>query len=96
MGVDIIAEKDGNRWGIQTKRYAGPVTVDAVRQVVSGLNAYNCNKAMVITNSTFNNYTIKLAQSNHCILIDRMELAKLISDVSSHPVAAAPVEPIAR
>jgi HJR/Mrr/RecB family endonuclease len=79
MGVDIIAEKDGQRWGIQTKRYNHPVTVDAVRQVVSGLNTYSWDKAMVITNSTFNDYTIKHARSNHCVLIDRIERAKLIN-----------------
>lgn len=33
-GVDIIAEKDGIRWGVQTKRYSGLVKAAAVRQVV--------------------------------------------------------------
>jgi len=80
MGVDIIAEKNGQRWGIQTKRYSGLVKAEAVRQVIAGLNSYKCDKSMVITNSTFSKYAIKLAQSNHCILIDRMELAKLISE----------------
>src|SRR5688572_5583966 len=36
-GVDIIAEKDGVRWGIQAKRYSGLVKAAAVRQVVTGL-----------------------------------------------------------
>lgn len=80
MGVDIIAEKNGECWGIQTKRYSGLVKASAVRQVVAGLSSYNCNKAMVITNSTFSKYAIKLARSNHCILIDRIELAKLIAE----------------
>ncbi len=50
-GVDIIAEKDGIRWGIQVKRYSGLVKADAVRQVVTGLRIYDCHCAMVITNS---------------------------------------------
>jgi len=80
MGVDIIGEKNGERWGIQAKRYNGLVKASAVRQVIAGLNSYNCTRSMVMTNSTFSNYAIKLARSNHCILIDRMELAKIISD----------------
>ena len=36
-GVDIIAMKDGIKWGIQAKRYTGLVDVDAVRQVVTAL-----------------------------------------------------------
>ena len=30
-GVDIVAEKDGIRWGIQVKRYSGLVKAAAVR-----------------------------------------------------------------
>jgi len=36
-GIDIIAEKDGIRWGIQVKRYSGLVSADAVRQVITAL-----------------------------------------------------------
>jgi len=85
MGVDVVAEKNGERWGIQTKRYNDLVKASAVRQVIAGLNSYNCTRAMVMTNSSFSNYAIKLARSNHCILIDRMELAKLINDTPPRP-----------
>lgn len=76
-GVDIIAHKDGIRWGIQAKRYSGLVKADAVRQVVTGLSIYKCDRAMVITNSVFSNFAVRLAQSNHCILVDRNQLAKM-------------------
>lgn len=76
-GVDIVAEKDGVRWGIQVKRYSGLVKAEAVRQVVTGLRLYGCERAMVITNSTFSNVARTLAAGNDCVLIDRSELHQL-------------------
>ena len=76
-GVDIIAEKDGVRWGVQTKRYSGLVKAEAVRQVVTGLRLYGCDRAMVVTNSTYSNVAKRLAEGNDCVLIDRDGLAAL-------------------
>lgn len=76
-GVDIIAHKDGIKWGVQVKRYSGLVKADAVRQVVAGLSIYKCDQAMVITNSVFSNFAVRLAKGNNCILIDRNKLAKM-------------------
>jgi len=77
MGVDIVAEKEGQRWGIQVKRYSGLVKVAAVRQVVTALKFYDCDRAMVVTNSTYSNVARHLAESNDCVLIDGASLAKL-------------------
>jgi restriction system protein len=73
-GVDIIAHKDGVRWGIQTKRYSGLCKKAAVEQVVAGLRYYHCDRAMVITNSTFSKQAKVLATANECVLIDRTNL----------------------
>ncbi len=77
-GIDILARKNGIRWGIQVKRNRGQVKVDAVRQAVTGLKMYNCDKAMVITNSYFGRYATTLAKVNDCVLIDRLQLYKLM------------------
>lgn len=74
LGVDITAEKNGLRWGIQVKRYSGLVKADAVRQVVTALRRYECDRAMVITNSMFSRVARELADSNSCLLIDRNKL----------------------
>lgn len=76
LGLDIVAEKDGIRWGLQVKRYSGLVKANAVRQVVTALRSYNCDKAMVVTNSTFSQTAKKLARSNDCVLINRNILMK--------------------
>ena len=65
------------RWGIQAKRYSSLVKAAAVRQVVTGLRLYNCDRGMVITNSTFSNVAKRLAEGNDCVLIDRSGLNAL-------------------
>ncbi|MCX6727786.1 MAG: restriction endonuclease [Candidatus Saccharibacteria bacterium] len=75
-GVDIIGVKDGYTWGIQVKRSHGLVKANAVRQVVTALRMYGCDRAMVITNGEFSRVAIDLAASNDCVLIDRLTLSK--------------------
>lgn len=79
LGVDIIADKDDIRWGIQVKRYNGLVGADAVRQVVTALRRYQCDMSMVITNSVYSRPAEALAKDNDCVLIDRNELITWIS-----------------
>lgn len=81
-GVDIIATKDGICWGIQVKRYSGLVKAEAVRQVVTGLRVYGCDRAIVITNSVFSRVARQLADSNDCVLIDRSGLARMKADLT--------------
>jgi len=78
LGIDIVAEKDNERWGIQVKRYKSLVGADAVRAAVTALKAYHCDRAMVITNSRYGSYTKRLARLSDCVLIDKAGLAKLI------------------
>ncbi len=77
LGVDIIARKDGVTWGIQVKRSSGMVKAAAIRQVVTALKHYNCDRAMVITNATYSRPAVELARSNSCVLIDRSLLTTL-------------------
>jgi HJR/Mrr/RecB family endonuclease len=76
LGIDIIARKDGVNWGIQVKYYRGLVGADAVRQVVTALNMYGCQRAMVVTNSVFSRPATQLAASNDCELADKDELTR--------------------
>ena len=73
-GVDIIARKDGITWGVQVKRCSGMVKAAAVRQVVTALRKYNCDRGMVVTNGVYSRPAVELARSNDCILIDRSAL----------------------
>lgn len=74
-GVDIVALKDGVKWGIQVKRYNGMVKAAAVRQIVTALKKYNCSRAMVVSNSYYSRVACELAKSNNCKLVDRAQLS---------------------
>lgn len=74
LGLDIIAEKDGLLWGIQVKRYKSTVKMAAVRQVVAAIKHYGCDRSMVIANNSFSSPAQVLAESNHCVLVDRAQL----------------------
>lgn len=78
FGIDLVAKKDGDIFGIQIKRYTSRLDQKAVREAVAGMAKYKCNRAMVITNSFFTASAKVLADHNRCILIDRDKLAEWI------------------
>ncbi len=69
-GVDILTIKDQERIGIQCKRYSGKVGVGAIQEITAGIQYYECNKGIVITNSKFTKNAIELAEANNIELID--------------------------
>lgn len=78
-GIDIIADDDIVRIAIQCKCYHGhSVGNDAVQQAVSGKEFYGCDKAMVVTNSTFTPAAIEQAKKSNVILWNRHVLQKML------------------
>ncbi len=71
QGIDVIAEKDSIKIGIQAKCYTGTVGNSAIQEAVAGKTYYSCDKVMVITNSRFTKAAMDLAKSNNVILWDR-------------------------
>lgn len=78
-GVDVVAERGGERFAVQVKRYKGKVSRRAVSDAVGAMRHYNCNRCMVVTNSYYTDDARVLADTNHCVLVDRDELASWIS-----------------
>lgn len=78
-GIDVIAYKDGHKYAIQCKYYTGSVSLDAVQEAVAGKVMYDCDRAMVVTNSTFTKSARQLAQANGVILLDNVQ-----DDMQSH------------
>lgn len=74
FGIDVIANKNGERIGIQCKRYQNKVSLGAVQEVVAGMNHYHCSRGMVITNSDFQYSAIRLARDNNIELWNRTRL----------------------
>ena len=62
QGVDIIAYKHRKKYGIQCKYYTYPVGNKAVQEAYAGANFYDCDKAIVMTNTTFTRSATELAE----------------------------------
>lgn len=77
-GVDIIAYKDEIKYAIQCVQFRGVVTVDVIKNLLLGKEYYDCDKAMIVTNSIFNRKAIKLATSSKIELINRDKLVILM------------------
>lgn len=71
QGIDVIAEKDGRKFGIQTKCYGSKVTNTAVQETVAGIVYHKCDRGIVITNNYFTSSAIELANKNDIILWNR-------------------------
>lgn len=80
QGIDIIAEKNGKRFGIQAKCYSRTVGNSAIQEAVSGKAFYNLNKVIVVTNNFFTDSALQLAQVNGVILWDRNLLKEKITE----------------
>ena len=54
FGADLVLERDGVRVAVQAKNYhSARVGNDAVQQAIAGASYYGCERAMVVTNSTY-------------------------------------------
>lgn len=77
-GADIIAERDGIRYAIQTKYYnSGNVGNNAVQQVYAGCKMYNCTVGIVLTNSLFTPSAKETANKLGIVLWDGQMLGNL-------------------
>ena len=74
FGVDLIAKKHRTTYAVQCKLYRGKVGNSAVQEAVAGKSYYDCDEAIVITNSVFYPGAIALAEANDVILIDGTQL----------------------
>lgn len=69
-GVDILAEKDGLKWAIQCKYYNSHIGIKSIQEVYTGCSYYECDKAMVMTNTDFTKDAINLANKLDVCLFD--------------------------
>jgi len=78
QGADLIVKKFNKKIAIQAKNYSDNVTNKAVQEVVAAKKHYNCDEAIVVTNSFFTNSAKKLAMSNNVKLWDRVILSEKV------------------
>lgn len=80
QGIDIIAYKDGIKYGVQCKCYSSDIGNKAVQEAFAGKAYYECHVGVVLTNQYFTRAAIDLAQKNGIVLWDRNKLLELISN----------------
>lgn len=68
QGIDIVAHKNGLKYGIQCKYYSGKVGNKAVQEAYAGAKYYNCDKSVVMTNSSFTKSAKELAKKTDVLL----------------------------
>lgn len=80
QGIDVIAFKDGMKYGIQCKCYASDIGNKAVQEAYAGKEYYHCHIAAVLTNRHFTRSARQLSESNNVLLWDREKLEELINN----------------
>ena len=78
QGGDLIANMNGQRIVIQAKCYTSTVGNAAVQEAVAAQKFYDCNKIMVVTNSSFTKEAIELAKVNNVELVGGRRLSELL------------------
>lgn len=79
FGVDILAIRDGTKYGIQVKRSINTVGISAVQETIGGVLYYECGKGIIITNSIYSQSAQELAKKAGILLVQRDDLKKWIS-----------------
>lgn len=87
-GVDIVAHLDSVSYAIQCKRYSGKVGNKAIQEIYAGRDLYGCERAIVITNSTFTEQAISSARRLGVTLWDRKFLDQMIKAAYSNSETA--------
>jgi restriction system protein len=85
QGADLILMKDHEKTAVQIKKYSGKVSNKAVQEVVASKNFYNCENAIVVTNSKFTDSAIQLAKVNKVELWDSIKLKRVINKINGVP-----------
>jgi len=80
QGIDIIAYKDGVKYGIQCKCYSSNIGNKAVQEAFAGKAFYDCHVGIVLTNQYFTDAAIELARKNGIILWNRNKLLQMIEN----------------
>lgn len=75
FGGDLVIRKDGVKTVVQAKRWTKRVGVKAVQEAVAAKGYYDCDAAMVVTNSDYTAQARELARKNKVTLWDRAKLS---------------------
>jgi len=81
QGLDFLLVRLGERTACQVKRYNKPVGNKAIQEVIAARDYYHCQRALVVTNSSFTNSAKQLAERCDVELWGRKELKEKIKKI---------------
>ncbi len=81
QGVDILAEKDGVKYAVQCKSYSSQLGNTPVQEINAGKVYYGCHVGAVMTNSTFTQGAVSLAEATGVLLWDRDRLSEMMKNL---------------
>lgn len=73
QGIDVLANKGKQKYGVQCKYYEGTVGNKAVQEAYAGARYYDCDVALVITNSTLTGPAKELAKKLHVTVWENID-----------------------
>lgn len=76
-GADIVAELEGVKYAFQCKRFESKIGPKPIGEVLRGMNHYNCQKGVVITNNYYTKQAQKESIINNIELWDRNKVLSL-------------------
>lgn len=74
FGADVLAEARGTRVVIQVKKWAQPVNLEAVQEVVAAIALYRAQQGVVVSVSGYRPSAVKLARANRVRLLTYRQL----------------------
>jgi restriction system protein len=77
QGIDVIAQKDGFRIGLQCKLYSQPVGNRAIQEALAGMQFHGLHKAAVLTNAPFTRAAHELATVTNVLLLSHYDIPRL-------------------
>lgn len=80
QGIDVLAYKDGLRYGIQRKCYSNDLGNKPVQEATAGRAVYGCDIAVVMTNRYFTKGAVEAAKATGVWLWDRDKLTQMVQD----------------
>lgn len=84
QGLDIMAVRDGTKYGIQCKCYSNDVGNKAVMEVHSGISFYKCDLGVVLSNRYYTKAAKELAKKIGVILWDRGDLLNFVEKAKQY------------
>ena len=83
QGIDVIAEKDGKKLGIQCKLYSSAIGNKAVQEAHAGKAYYNTDAVAVLSNAPYTSSAQDLAKMTGVKLLSHHDIPELYEKVFS-------------